>query len=144
MSFIFFLLHQNNHPHGQPYTGPAAQHMNNPQRPGPATAPAPGPSQTPTPAPGPTPGPGPRAQETWESTEEVTPAPASTPAPAPPKEAGQIMAHWPLSRPTHESLSPTILLVCSGPGEVLFPGLEMPDHVTGACWRLQRRASGKL
>ena len=39
---------------------------------------------------------------------------------------------------------PTILLVCSGPGEVLFPGLEMPDHVTGACWRLQRRASGKL
>uniref|UniRef100_A0A665WAN6 ubiquitinyl hydrolase 1 n=1 Tax=Echeneis naucrates TaxID=173247 RepID=A0A665WAN6_ECHNA len=28
---------QNNHPHGQPYTGPAAQHMNNPQRPGPTT-----------------------------------------------------------------------------------------------------------
>uniref|UniRef100_A0A671Y2Y2 ubiquitinyl hydrolase 1 n=1 Tax=Sparus aurata TaxID=8175 RepID=A0A671Y2Y2_SPAAU len=53
---------QNNHPHGQPYTGPAAQHMNNPQRPGP------------------------RAQENWESTEEVTPAPTSTPAPAPPKE----------------------------------------------------------
>uniref|UniRef100_A0A8D2ZT06 ubiquitinyl hydrolase 1 n=1 Tax=Scophthalmus maximus TaxID=52904 RepID=A0A8D2ZT06_SCOMX len=73
---------QNNHPHGQPYTGPAAQHMNNPQRPGP------------------------RAQENWESTEEVAapaPAPASTsstttstttttttssttPAPAPPKE----------------------------------------------------------
>uniref|UniRef100_A0A668ARF6 ubiquitinyl hydrolase 1 n=1 Tax=Myripristis murdjan TaxID=586833 RepID=A0A668ARF6_9TELE len=50
---------QNNHPHGQPYTGPAAQHMNNPQRP---------------------------AQENWESTEEVTPAPSSTPAPAPPKE----------------------------------------------------------
>ncbi|KAG7259744.1 hypothetical protein CRUP_018837 [Coryphaenoides rupestris] len=96
---------QNNHPHGQPYTGPAAQHMNNPQRPGPATAPAPapGPTQTqtqtqtpapaPAPAPGPTtgpgptpPGPGPRAQEAWESTEEVTPAPASTPAPATPKE----------------------------------------------------------
>ena len=77
---------QNNHPHGQPYTGPAAQHMNNPQRPGPASAPTPGPTQTPTPAPGPTPGPGPRAQENWESTEEVTPAPTSTPAPAPPKE----------------------------------------------------------
>uniref|UniRef100_A0A668SP57 ubiquitinyl hydrolase 1 n=1 Tax=Oreochromis aureus TaxID=47969 RepID=A0A668SP57_OREAU len=53
---------QNNHPHGQPYTGPAAQHMNNPQRPGP------------------------RAQENWEGTEEVAPAPTSTPAPAPPKE----------------------------------------------------------
>ncbi|XP_037832142.1 probable ubiquitin carboxyl-terminal hydrolase FAF-X, partial [Kryptolebias marmoratus] len=51
---------QNNHPHGQPYTGPAAQHMNNPQRPGPASAPTPGPTQTqtqtqtPAPAPGPT------------------------------------------------------------------------------------------
>ncbi|XP_031442804.1 probable ubiquitin carboxyl-terminal hydrolase FAF-X isoform X3 [Clupea harengus] len=44
---------QNNHPHGQPYTGPAAQHMNNPQRPGP------------------------RAQENWEPTEEVPP-PAQT------------------------------------------------------------------
>uniref|UniRef100_A0A3B3C8X3 Uncharacterized protein n=1 Tax=Oryzias melastigma TaxID=30732 RepID=A0A3B3C8X3_ORYME len=53
---------QNNHPHGQPYTGPAAQHMNNPQRPGP------------------------RPQEHWEGTEEVAPVPASTPAPAPPKE----------------------------------------------------------
>uniref|UniRef100_A0A3B3YKQ2 ubiquitinyl hydrolase 1 n=1 Tax=Poecilia mexicana TaxID=48701 RepID=A0A3B3YKQ2_9TELE len=61
---------QNNHPHGQPYTGPAAQHMNNPQRPGP------------------------RAQENWDGTEEVAPAPApaaaptstSTPAPVPPKE----------------------------------------------------------
>uniref|UniRef100_A0A3B5QYS7 Uncharacterized protein n=1 Tax=Xiphophorus maculatus TaxID=8083 RepID=A0A3B5QYS7_XIPMA len=68
---------QNNHPHGQPYTGPAAQHMNNPHS-------------------------GPRAQETWDGTEEVAPAPAlapapvpasapaststSTPAPAPPKE----------------------------------------------------------
>uniref|UniRef100_A0A7N6BM91 ubiquitinyl hydrolase 1 n=1 Tax=Anabas testudineus TaxID=64144 RepID=A0A7N6BM91_ANATE len=31
---------QNNHPHGQPYTGPAAQHMNNPQRPGPAASPS--------------------------------------------------------------------------------------------------------
>ncbi|KAM9709605.1 ubiquitin carboxyl-terminal hydrolase 9X isoform 4-T4 [Menidia menidia] len=97
---------QNNHPHGQPYTGPAAQHMNNPQRPGPASAPTPGPAQTPAPAPGPAPGPGtgpapspgtgtgpgsapgpgPRAQENWEGTEEVAPAPASTPAPAPPKE----------------------------------------------------------
>ncbi|XP_061917685.1 probable ubiquitin carboxyl-terminal hydrolase FAF-X isoform X1 [Entelurus aequoreus] len=84
---------QNNHPHGQPYTGPAAQHMNNPQRPGPASAPTPGPAsvQTPPPAPapapaptsGPAPGSGPRAQENWESTEEVAPAPASTPAPAP-------------------------------------------------------------
>uniref|UniRef100_A0A3Q4I647 ubiquitinyl hydrolase 1 n=1 Tax=Neolamprologus brichardi TaxID=32507 RepID=A0A3Q4I647_NEOBR len=53
---------QNNHPHGQPYTGPAAQHMNNPQRTGP------------------------RAQENWEGTEEVAPTPTSTPAPAPPKE----------------------------------------------------------
>uniref|UniRef100_A0A3B3VUV6 ubiquitinyl hydrolase 1 n=1 Tax=Poecilia latipinna TaxID=48699 RepID=A0A3B3VUV6_9TELE len=64
---------QNNHPHGQPYTGPAAQHMNNPQRPGPAS-------------------------ENWDGTEEVAPAPApapaaaptststSTPAPVPPKE----------------------------------------------------------
>uniref|UniRef100_A0A8C9X223 ubiquitinyl hydrolase 1 n=1 Tax=Sander lucioperca TaxID=283035 RepID=A0A8C9X223_SANLU len=50
---------QNNHPHGQPYTGPAAQHMNNPQRPGP------------------------RAQENWESTEDVAPAPAPAPAPTP-------------------------------------------------------------
>ncbi|XP_061081564.1 probable ubiquitin carboxyl-terminal hydrolase FAF-X isoform X1 [Conger conger] len=41
---------QNNHPHGQPYTGPAAQHMNNPPRPGQ------------------------RAQENWEGTEEVAPA----------------------------------------------------------------------
>ncbi|XP_062862625.1 probable ubiquitin carboxyl-terminal hydrolase FAF-X isoform X2 [Trichomycterus rosablanca] len=40
---------QNNLPHGQPYTGPAAQHMNNPQRPGP------------------------RAQENWESPEEAPP-----------------------------------------------------------------------
>ncbi|XP_077946944.1 ubiquitin carboxyl-terminal hydrolase 9X isoform X6 [Gasterosteus aculeatus] len=71
---------QNNHPHGQPYTGPAAQHMNNPQRPGPASAPTPGPSQT---APGPSPTPGPRAQENWESTEEVAPAPAPAPTPAP-------------------------------------------------------------
>ncbi|KAM9850836.1 ubiquitin carboxyl-terminal hydrolase 9X isoform 2-T2 [Aulostomus maculatus] len=79
---------QNNHPHGQPYTGPAAQHMNNPQRPGPASAPTPGPTQPPTQGSGPAPGPGPRAQENWESTEEVapTPAPTSTPAPAPPKE----------------------------------------------------------
>ncbi|XP_024919431.1 ubiquitin carboxyl-terminal hydrolase 9X isoform X3 [Cynoglossus semilaevis] len=77
---------QNNHPHGQPYTGPAAQHMNNPQRPGPASAPTPGPTQTSTPVPGPTPGPGPRAQENWESGEEVTPAPTSAPAPVPPKE----------------------------------------------------------
>uniref|UniRef100_A0AAQ4QI06 ubiquitinyl hydrolase 1 n=1 Tax=Gasterosteus aculeatus aculeatus TaxID=481459 RepID=A0AAQ4QI06_GASAC len=51
---------ENNHPHGQPYTGPAAQHMNNPH-----------------------PTPGPRAQENWESTEEVAPAPAPTPAPVP-------------------------------------------------------------
>ncbi|KAK5600228.1 putative ubiquitin carboxyl-terminal hydrolase FAF-X [Crenichthys baileyi] len=77
---------QNNHPHGQPYTGPAAQHMNNPQRPGPASAPTPGPTQTPTPGPGTTPSSGPRAQENWDGTEEVTPAPSSTPAPAPPKE----------------------------------------------------------
>ncbi|XP_037345307.1 probable ubiquitin carboxyl-terminal hydrolase FAF-X isoform X1 [Pungitius pungitius] len=88
---------QNNHPHGQPYTGPAAQHMNNPQRPGPASAPTPGPSQT-APGPSPTPGPGSRAQDNWESTEEApapalapTPAPAApttatTPAPAQPKE----------------------------------------------------------
>ncbi|MGH0135317.1 UNVERIFIED_CONTAM: hypothetical protein FKN15_029066 [Acipenser sinensis] len=41
---------QNNHTHGQPYTGPAAQHMNNPQRPGQ------------------------RAQENWEGSEEVSPA----------------------------------------------------------------------
>ncbi|XP_026889027.2 ubiquitin specific peptidase 9 isoform X8 [Electrophorus electricus] len=41
---------QNNLPHGQPYTGPAAQHMNNPQRAGP------------------------RAQENWEPPEEVLPA----------------------------------------------------------------------
>ncbi|XP_030636958.1 probable ubiquitin carboxyl-terminal hydrolase FAF-X [Chanos chanos] len=39
----------NNHPHTQPYTGPAAQHMNNPQRP----------SQ--------------RPQENWEGAEEVVP-----------------------------------------------------------------------
>ncbi|XP_034042039.1 ubiquitin specific peptidase 9 [Thalassophryne amazonica] len=77
---------QNNHPHGQPYTGPAAQHMNNPPRPGPALAPTPGPTQAPAPGPGPASGPGPRAQENWESTEEVAPAPASTSAPAPPKE----------------------------------------------------------
>ncbi|KAM4560871.1 ubiquitin carboxyl-terminal hydrolase 9X isoform 4-T4 [Fundulus diaphanus] len=79
---------QNNHPHGQPYTGPAAQHMNNPQRPGPASAPAPtpGPTQTPTPGPGTAPSSGSRAQENWDGTEEVAPAPTSTPAPAPPKE----------------------------------------------------------
>ncbi|MGH0127356.1 UNVERIFIED_CONTAM: hypothetical protein FKN15_039386 [Acipenser sinensis] len=41
---------QNNHTHGQPYTGPAAQHMNNPQRPGQ------------------------RAQENWEGSEDVSPA----------------------------------------------------------------------
>ncbi|CDQ82263.1 unnamed protein product [Oncorhynchus mykiss] len=65
---------QNNHPHGQPYTGPAAQHMNNPQRPGPV----------PSSAPGPAPGTGPQAQDNWESTEEV---PSTTSlAPAPPKE----------------------------------------------------------
>lgn len=39
----------NNHPHGQPYTGPAAQHMNNPQRP----------PQ--------------RPQESWEGTDETGP-----------------------------------------------------------------------
>ncbi|KAK7882341.1 hypothetical protein WMY93_028515 [Mugilogobius chulae] len=44
---------QNNHPHGQPYTGPAAQHMNNPQRPGPASAPNPAPPQTTSPGPAP-------------------------------------------------------------------------------------------
>ncbi|XP_028290960.1 ubiquitin carboxyl-terminal hydrolase 9X isoform X4 [Gouania willdenowi] len=83
---------QNNHPHGQPYTGPAAQHMNNPHRPGPASAPAPtpGPTQTSTPSTGPAPGQSPRAQENWEGTEEVaptpTPTPAPAPAPAPPKE----------------------------------------------------------
>ncbi|XP_062303511.1 probable ubiquitin carboxyl-terminal hydrolase FAF-X isoform X2 [Osmerus eperlanus] len=42
---------QNNLPHGQPYTGPAAQHMNAPQRP----------PQ--------------RAQESWETTEEGVPPP---------------------------------------------------------------------
>uniref|UniRef100_A0A4W5PNF5 ubiquitinyl hydrolase 1 n=1 Tax=Hucho hucho TaxID=62062 RepID=A0A4W5PNF5_9TELE len=52
------LFQQNNHPHGQPYTGPAAQLMN-PQRPGP------------------------RAQENWESTEEV---PSASTAPTSPKE----------------------------------------------------------
>ncbi|KAJ8367052.1 hypothetical protein AAFF_G00333470, partial [Aldrovandia affinis] len=41
---------QNNHPHGQPYTGLAAQRMNNPQRPGQ------------------------RAQENWGGPEETTPA----------------------------------------------------------------------
>ncbi|XP_052462290.1 probable ubiquitin carboxyl-terminal hydrolase FAF-X isoform X10 [Carassius gibelio] len=41
---------QNNLPHTQPYTGPAAQHVNNPQRPGP------------------------RAQENWEPPEEVPPS----------------------------------------------------------------------
>ncbi|XP_076857710.1 ubiquitin carboxyl-terminal hydrolase 9X isoform X7 [Brachyhypopomus gauderio] len=40
---------QNNLPHGQPYTGPAAQHMNNPQHAGP------------------------RAQENWEPPEEAPP-----------------------------------------------------------------------
>ncbi|NWX85827.1 USP9X hydrolase, partial [Nothoprocta pentlandii] len=40
---------QNNHVHGQPYTGPAAHHMNNPQRPGQ------------------------RAQENYEGSEEVSP-----------------------------------------------------------------------
>ncbi|EHB05962.1 Putative ubiquitin carboxyl-terminal hydrolase FAF-X [Heterocephalus glaber] len=40
---------QNNHVHGQPYTGPAAHHMNNPQRTGQ------------------------RAQENYESSEEVSP-----------------------------------------------------------------------
>ncbi|XP_056321504.1 probable ubiquitin carboxyl-terminal hydrolase FAF-X [Danio aesculapii] len=44
---------QNNLPHTQPYTGPAAQHVNNPQRPGP------------------------RAQENWEPPEE-TPQPSQT------------------------------------------------------------------
>ncbi|KTG47363.1 hypothetical protein cypCar_00025077 [Cyprinus carpio] len=43
---------QNNLPHTQPYTGPAAQHVNNPQRPGP------------------------RAQENWEPSEEVPPSQA--------------------------------------------------------------------
>lgn len=47
---ILCVFQQNNLPHGQPYTGPAAQHMNNPQRPGP------------------------RAQENWEPPEEVPPA----------------------------------------------------------------------
>nr|XP_029496778.1 probable ubiquitin carboxyl-terminal hydrolase FAF-X isoform X1 [Oncorhynchus nerka] len=61
---------QNNHPHGQPYTGPAAQLMNNPQHPGPAPS-TPGPD------------PGPRAQENWESTEEV---PSTSTAPTSPKE----------------------------------------------------------
>ncbi|XP_055009570.1 probable ubiquitin carboxyl-terminal hydrolase FAF-X isoform X1 [Boleophthalmus pectinirostris] len=75
---------QNNHPHGQPYTGPAAQHMNNPQRPGPASAPNPAPPQTTSP--GPAPGQGPRAQENWESTEEVAPTSTPAPGPAPPKE----------------------------------------------------------
>uniref|UniRef100_A0A673M6M1 ubiquitinyl hydrolase 1 n=1 Tax=Sinocyclocheilus rhinocerous TaxID=307959 RepID=A0A673M6M1_9TELE len=43
-------LQQNNLPHTQPYTGPAAQHVNSPQRPGP------------------------RAQENWEPSEEVAPS----------------------------------------------------------------------
>uniref|UniRef100_A0A8C9SFP8 ubiquitinyl hydrolase 1 n=1 Tax=Scleropages formosus TaxID=113540 RepID=A0A8C9SFP8_SCLFO len=43
---------QNNHPQGQPYTGPAAQHMNNPPRP----------AQ--------------RAQENWEGPEDPAQAPA--------------------------------------------------------------------
>jgi len=42
-------LFQNNHVHGQPYTGPAAHHMNNPQRTGQ------------------------RAQENYEGSEEVSP-----------------------------------------------------------------------
>ncbi|KAJ8282529.1 hypothetical protein COCON_G00050480 [Conger conger] len=46
---------QNNHPHTQPYTGPAAQHVNNPTQPRP----------------------GQRAQENWEGTEEPPP-PAQT------------------------------------------------------------------
>ncbi|KAG7220952.1 hypothetical protein INR49_010201, partial [Caranx melampygus] len=116
---------QNNHPHGQPYTGPAAQHMNNPQRPGPASAPTPGPTQTPTPGPGPTPGQGPRAQENWESTEEVTPAPTSTPAPAPPKEAGQ-------SQAAHPSLQAAPHPPLNSLRGALFPGLGLPDRVTGA------------
>uniref|UniRef100_A0A671TF05 ubiquitinyl hydrolase 1 n=1 Tax=Sinocyclocheilus anshuiensis TaxID=1608454 RepID=A0A671TF05_9TELE len=41
---------QNNLPHTQPYTGPAARHVNNPQHPGP------------------------RAQENWESPEEAPPS----------------------------------------------------------------------
>ncbi|TWW81135.1 putative ubiquitin carboxyl-terminal hydrolase FAF-X [Takifugu flavidus] len=110
---------QNNHPHGQPYTGPAAQHMNNPQRPGPASAPTPGPNQNPTPNPNPnpnptltpastTPAPGPRAQENWESTEEGRAEP---------------------DRPSHQS--------------VRVPGLGLPDCVTGTCWWLRRPQSGQ-
>lgn len=38
---------QNNHVHGQPYTGPVAHHMNNPQRTGQ------------------------RAQENWEGSEDI-------------------------------------------------------------------------
>ncbi|CAB1329046.1 unnamed protein product, partial [Coregonus sp. 'balchen'] len=72
---------QNNHPQGQPYTGPAAQLMNNPHHLGPA------PSSTPGPDPSTGTGPGPRAQENWESTEEVPPA-STTQAPTSPKEAG--------------------------------------------------------
>ncbi|XP_063069704.1 probable ubiquitin carboxyl-terminal hydrolase FAF-X isoform X4 [Engraulis encrasicolus] len=89
---------QNNHPHGQgqPYTGPAAQHMNNPQRPGPGPAPASTSGSGSGSAPGTTgstgpgtstgtgsgsgsgSGSGPRAQENWEPTEEVPPAQTTT------------------------------------------------------------------
>lgn len=48
--WLFLCLQQNNLPHTQPYTGPAAQHVNNPQCPGP------------------------RAQENWEPPEEVPPS----------------------------------------------------------------------
>ncbi|KAF7658511.1 hypothetical protein LDENG_00011430 [Lucifuga dentata] len=88
---------QNNHP----YTGPAAQHMNNPQRPGPVSAPAPasGSTQTPTQGTGPTPCPEPRAQENWESTEEVAPAPAPAPASAPAPAPAPTSAPTPTSTP---------------------------------------------
>uniref|UniRef100_A0A8C2ZXL7 Ubiquitin specific peptidase 9 n=1 Tax=Cyclopterus lumpus TaxID=8103 RepID=A0A8C2ZXL7_CYCLU len=65
----------NNHPHGQPYTGPAAQHMNNPQRPGP------------------------RAQENWESSEEVAQAPTETPTLVPTEAPTQVPVQAPAQAP---------------------------------------------
>ncbi|XP_067107993.1 ubiquitin carboxyl-terminal hydrolase 9X isoform X3 [Osmerus mordax] len=75
---------QNNHPH--PYTGPAAQHINNPQRPAPAQ------TQTPTTAPGPT--------QTPTTAPTTAPAPTQTPTTAPGPTQTPTTAPSPTQTPT--------------------------------------------
>ncbi|XP_046903853.1 probable ubiquitin carboxyl-terminal hydrolase FAF-X isoform X1 [Hypomesus transpacificus] len=110
------LQQQNNHPH--PYTGPAAQHINNPQRPAPAQTPttapttAPAPTQTPTTAPTQTPTTAPGPTQTPTTAPTTAPAPTQTPTTAPGPTQTPATAPSPTQTPsTGPTQTPT-----TGPG----------------------------